>query len=111
MSRGSADLLDAQKQAWQSLERTAETGIRRLLAESGTTLQASLAQALEATLAQARQDREQRREAAQAGPAAPANGPRPEARSSRSAPSARPSETREGVAHPAPAGARAVRGR
>ena len=51
VSRGSADLLDAQKQAWQSLERTAEAGIRQLLDESGTTLQASLAQALEAALA------------------------------------------------------------
>jgi len=51
VSRGSADLLDAQKQAWQSLERTAETGIRRLLEESGTTLQSSLAAALEGALA------------------------------------------------------------
>jgi biopolymer transport protein ExbB/TolQ len=52
VSRGSAELLDAQKQAWQSLERSAETGIRRLLEESGTQLKMSLAEALETALAQ-----------------------------------------------------------
>ncbi len=52
VSRGSAELLDAQRQAWQSLERSAETGIRRLLDESGVQLKTSLAQALETALAQ-----------------------------------------------------------
>jgi hypothetical protein len=50
VSRGSAKLLESQEQAWRALERTATAGLRQLLDETGDTLQASLSQALDASL-------------------------------------------------------------
>ncbi len=50
LSRGSARLLEAQEQAWASLERTASVGVRQLLDESGGQLKASLAAALKESL-------------------------------------------------------------
>ena len=50
LGRGTARLLEAQEQAWSSLERTAAAGVRQLLDESGSTLQASLSAALDKSL-------------------------------------------------------------
>jgi biopolymer transport protein ExbB/TolQ len=50
LARGSARLLEAQEQAWTSLERTAAAGMRQLLAESGDALKVSLAEALDTSL-------------------------------------------------------------
>jgi biopolymer transport protein ExbB/TolQ len=50
LGRGTARLLEAQEQAWASLERTAAAGVRQLLDESGGTLQASLTAALDKSL-------------------------------------------------------------
>jgi hypothetical protein len=50
VSRGSARLLDAQEQAWRSLERTAADGIRQLLDQTGDRLQTTLTASLESVL-------------------------------------------------------------
>ncbi|MEX0671038.1 MAG: MotA/TolQ/ExbB proton channel family protein [Pirellulales bacterium] len=50
LSRGSARLLEAQEQAWSSLERTATSGVRQLLDESGGTIKTALAAALDESL-------------------------------------------------------------
>ncbi len=46
MSRGSARLLEAQEQAWRSLETTAGTGVRQVLDEAAERLRAALDAAL-----------------------------------------------------------------
>jgi len=51
LGRGTARLLEAQEQAWSSLERTAAAGVRQLLDESGGTIQTSLTAALDKSLA------------------------------------------------------------
>jgi hypothetical protein len=50
LGRGSARLLESQEQAWQALERTAATGMRRLLDEAGDRIQLSLSRSLDASL-------------------------------------------------------------
>lgn len=50
MSRGSARLLEAQEEAWKSLERTAAAGVRQLVEEGAGGLKASLAAALDESL-------------------------------------------------------------
>jgi hypothetical protein len=50
LSRGSARLLEAQEQAWSSLERTATSGVRQLLDETGGTIKTALAAALDESL-------------------------------------------------------------
>jgi biopolymer transport protein ExbB/TolQ len=50
LGRGTARLLEAQEQAWMSLERTATAGVRQLLDESGGTLQTALTAALDKSL-------------------------------------------------------------
>jgi biopolymer transport protein ExbB/TolQ len=50
LGRGTARLLDAQEQAWSSLERTAAVGVRQLLEESGGTIKAALTAALDESL-------------------------------------------------------------
>ena len=51
LGRGSARLIEAQEHAWAALERTAATGMRQLLDESGGTIRASLTAALDESLA------------------------------------------------------------
>ena len=51
LGRGSARLIEAQEHAWAALERTAATGVRQLLDESGGTIRASLTAALDESLA------------------------------------------------------------
>ncbi len=50
LNRGSARLLDAQEQAWRALERTASNGLRQVMEQSGTTMQSTLTDALDASL-------------------------------------------------------------
>jgi biopolymer transport protein ExbB/TolQ len=50
MARGSAQLLDAQEQAWRSLEQTAVGGIRQLLAEAGERMTAAIGGSLDSSL-------------------------------------------------------------
>ena len=50
LGRGTARLLEAQEQAWASLERTAAAGVRQLLDESGGTIKASLTAALDQSM-------------------------------------------------------------
>jgi biopolymer transport protein ExbB/TolQ len=50
LGRGSARLLEAQEQAWQSLERTAATGVRQLLDEAGDRIHTALARSLDHSL-------------------------------------------------------------
>lgn len=50
LGRGTARLLEAQEQAWSSLERTAAEGVRQLLEESGGTIKAALTAALDESL-------------------------------------------------------------
>ena len=50
MARGSAQLLDAQEQAWRSLEQTAVGGIRQLLDEAGERMTAAIGGSLESSL-------------------------------------------------------------
>ena len=50
LGRGSARLLEAQEQAWQTLERTAAAGVRQLLDEAGDRIQAALARSLDHSL-------------------------------------------------------------
>jgi len=51
LGRGTARLLEAQEQAWVSLERTASAGVRQLFDDAGGTLRESLAAALDQSLA------------------------------------------------------------
>ncbi|MFM7243826.1 MAG: MotA/TolQ/ExbB proton channel family protein [Planctomycetaceae bacterium] len=51
LGRGTSRLLEAQEQAWASLERTAAAGVRTLLAESGGAIRESLTAALDESLA------------------------------------------------------------
>jgi len=51
LGRGTARLLEAQEQAWVSLERTAAAGVRQLLDESAGTFRDSLSAALDQSLA------------------------------------------------------------
>ena len=51
LGRGTARLLEAQEQAWASLERTAAAGVRQLLDEAGGALGQSLTTALDRSLA------------------------------------------------------------
>ena len=51
MARGSAQLLDAQEQAWRSLEQTAVGGIRQLLDEAGERMTTTLGGSLDSSLA------------------------------------------------------------
>lgn len=51
LGRGTARLLEAQEQAWASLERTATAGVRQLLDESGGTIKDSVSAALDRSLA------------------------------------------------------------
>lgn len=51
LGRGTARLLEAQENAWASLERTAAAGVRQLLDESGGTIKESLTSALDRSLA------------------------------------------------------------
>ena len=51
LSRGSARLLEAQEQAWASLERATTSGVQRLLDEGGASLRSSLTAALDDSLA------------------------------------------------------------
>jgi hypothetical protein len=51
LSRGSARLLEAQEQAWASLEKAATAGVRQLLDEGGESLRSSLTAALDESLA------------------------------------------------------------
>jgi len=50
MARSSAQLLDAQEQAWRSLEQTAVGGIRQLLDEAGERMTAAIGGSLDASL-------------------------------------------------------------
>jgi biopolymer transport protein ExbB/TolQ len=50
LGRGTARLLEAQEQAWVSLERTAAAGVRQLLDESGGAIKQSLTAALDQSL-------------------------------------------------------------
>ncbi|MBM4010867.1 MAG: MotA/TolQ/ExbB proton channel family protein [Planctomycetes bacterium] len=51
LGRGTARLLEAQEQAWASLERTAAAGVRQLLDEAGGAIGQSLTTALDRSLA------------------------------------------------------------
>ena len=50
MARGSAQLLNAQEQAWRSLEQTAVGGIRQLLDEAGERMTAAIGGSLDSSL-------------------------------------------------------------
>jgi hypothetical protein len=50
MARSSAQLLDAQEQAWRSLEQTAVGGIRQLLDEAGERMTAAIGGSLDTSL-------------------------------------------------------------
>lgn len=50
LNRGTARLLDAQEQAWQSLERTAAQGLRQVVDQAGERMQTALVAALDASL-------------------------------------------------------------
>jgi biopolymer transport protein ExbB/TolQ len=51
VSRSSARLLEAQEQSWRSLERTAAGNLSKVLDDAGRTLNQSLSQSLDGTLA------------------------------------------------------------
>jgi len=51
LGRGTSRLLEAQEQAWASLEQTAVAGVRTLLEESGGAIRESLTAALDESLA------------------------------------------------------------
>jgi biopolymer transport protein ExbB/TolQ len=50
LSRGSSRLLEAQEQAWRSLERTAAAGLQQTLGNAAETLRETLAESLDASL-------------------------------------------------------------
>jgi biopolymer transport protein ExbB/TolQ len=51
VSRSSARLLEAQEQAWRALERSAASNLAQVLADAGRTLNQSLSESLDGTLA------------------------------------------------------------